>query len=373
MAPQPGLHRIRLPSTEILDQEEIFTANGIIGKVIGRHAVQQELEEVIFEVCHQRPAGVLMYSEGKLQAIMQDGEAAQRLVDSDIFVHRCPVHLKRWTAEGCVAMGDMDKNLFWAKFLAFPPQCFKGICTIGNSIGKFMALCMPLREMLNGMTLTICVQLADGKPLQQQVEVEWTGADRALVRLLQVVEYGDIADVYDHCRRQGHYHRLCAGVRALPPKDHERTWADQTRWDHGAPEGRNNLERKPTSAQEHPQPNSRARPTVARVPAPLPVIPDRGINHVRNQREDKKVFEALFPGSSLDAHLTIKVRAVIQREVRAVPELWLSQDRHRRQFPATTLDNAYVGKDQVTTRAGGARGSPWYCAVGLPGRQAGRA
>lgn len=47
-----GGPRIRLPSADVLEQEEIFAANGIVGKVVGRHAVRHEVEDVIAATCN---------------------------------------------------------------------------------------------------------------------------------------------------------------------------------------------------------------------------------------------------------------------------------------------------------------------------------
>lgn len=60
----------------------------------------------------------------------------------------------------CARLSDMDMDLFWARFPLLPLQCFKSVRTIAADLGRFMALRTTLQEVLNGATLTICVQLS---------------------------------------------------------------------------------------------------------------------------------------------------------------------------------------------------------------------
>lgn len=151
--------RIRLPSADALDQEELFAANGVLGKILGRHAVCQEIEDSIYAACSQHPTSVSLYTQGKFQAILLDGEAVAKLLAEEWRVHRCPVYVERWSVEGCANLDEMDKNLFWARLPKLPPQCLKPMRMIEEALDTYMGLRTLRQEVLNGTIATICVQV----------------------------------------------------------------------------------------------------------------------------------------------------------------------------------------------------------------------
>lgn len=291
--------KILLPSLDVIDQEENQAACGVIGKAFAPGVGRKEIEDAIVKRCGIKSLGLMTFSAGKFQVVMNSREEAQQLLDWELRILGRPSQIIKWSPEACRNMSELDVAIYWVLLPKLPLQCVESLKTISNALGLYISTEKTREEMFNGATPIIGVQIADATPLQMEVEVAWTNARGDLVEHTQRVEYRDWTYACNHCGSKGHCHRQCAKEKApelgkAPTREEakqaELTWA--LRVSRGA--GQEGSTRTPTTTVGQSTQERRA-----------------GLSHAQAYQADRRAAEVLFPGLDIEGKVTFKVCLVL--------------------------------------------------------------
>lgn len=321
-----GWPEVILQDPDSLAQQEALRATGVYGRVLGKPAERKELETAIFRACGSHPVGVSQYKQGKFLAIMRDGEMAKKLMGSRMRIAGRAVIMRAWDEDGRGELDRLDVALYWVKLPGLPLQFYESLEKIYAvlSLGQFVSVETPKTEVANGAPPIVCVQIADSDPLPRGLKLTRVTEGSAPKRWLQLLEYADMLHKCDRCKRQGHTHRQCAGEYVLDVEEENPTWAQRVR-------------------KDPPRETQKATRTVEIVKDNNPKARE-GRTEMRSARDvqlaNLAVYRSLFPEAPEPCGVTFKVSLMSQQWREEIPELWVSHDRGRLQYPMKMLEGS---------------------------------
>lgn len=105
---------------------------------------------------------------GSFQAVLKSKADVDMVLRGNVRIQGTPVHVYRWSIQGCSQIGRSDIALYWIRLPGLPVHCLTSLDVIGAKIGIYLATRPSHQEVLTGVPPEICVQISDSEPSQMK-------------------------------------------------------------------------------------------------------------------------------------------------------------------------------------------------------------